>query len=67
MADNFGLEGSWKRLHQKWEQTKSVWDDPVSRDFERKLMIPLAEQELRTQRELECLAQVVEQARRNVR
>jgi len=67
MADRFGVDTAWKRLRQQWEQTKALWDDPVSRDVEKTWIIPLAEQEARTQRELERLAEVVEQARRNVR
>ncbi|MBD3308374.1 hypothetical protein GF339_18205 [candidate division KSB3 bacterium] len=67
MADRFGLETSWQKLRQRWEQTKSVWHDPVSRDFEKNLILPLADQQDRTVRELERLTEVIEQARRNVR
>ena len=67
MKDNFGLYESWQRLRQKWEQTKTAWNDPVSREFEQTFLIPLAEQEERTQRELEKLTHVIEQARRNVK
>jgi hypothetical protein len=67
MKDNFGLYEAWQKLHQKWEQTKAAWDDPVSREFEHNFLIPLAEQEERTQRELEKLTHVIEQARRNVK
>jgi len=67
MADRFGLAVTWQKFCLTWEQTKALWNDPVSRDFEQKAVLPLAEQEERTQRELERLTDVIEQARRNVR
>ena len=67
MADKFGLDNSWKKLQQKWQQTKSVWHDQVCVEFEQTFLVPLAEQEERTQRELERLTQAIEQATRNVR
>ncbi len=67
MADRFGLDTSWKKLRQKWEQTQTIWNDPVSRKFEKTFLVPLAEQMQRTQRELERLTQVIEQAQQHVR
>ena len=67
MADKFGLDNSWKKLQQKWQQAKSVWHDPVCVEFEQTFLVPLVEQEERTQRELERLTQAIEQASRNVR
>jgi len=34
----------WQRLKQKWENTKTLWNDPVSREFEEIFMVPLGEQ-----------------------
>ncbi len=67
MADRFGLEVAWRTLMQRWQQTKTAWNDPVSRTFEERVMRPLAGQEERTQRELERLTEVIDQARRHVR
>ncbi len=61
------LDSTLKRLHQRWEQTQSVWNDPVSRAFEQDYLIPLEQQVLVTQREMERLAQVIAQARRRVK
>ena len=30
-----------KELLMQWEETKQVWDDPVSRSFEQRHLIPL--------------------------
>ena len=67
MADQFGLEASLKKLQQRWQQTRTAWDDPVSREFEHTFLAPLAEQMQRTQRELERLMYVIEQAQRHMR
>lgn len=67
MKDRFGLGEAWQKLRQRWEQTKAAWNDPVSREFEKNVIVPLGAQEDRTLRELERLTQVIEQAQRNVR
>lgn len=67
MTDPFGLATAWQRFRQHWEQTKVTWNDLVSRNFEKMLIVPLAEQEERTLRELGELMHVIDQARRNVR
>ncbi|GAK60501.1 hypothetical protein U27_00398 [Candidatus Vecturithrix granuli] len=56
-----------QKLKHRWETTKTLWNDPVSREFEKNVMVPLGEQIRNTQRELDRMAQVIEQARRNVR
>jgi hypothetical protein len=60
------LDSAWKTLRQRWEATKAVWNDPVRWDFEKEYWMPLEGQVLATQREMERLAQVIAQARRNV-
>ncbi len=57
----------WQRLKQKWEDTKTLWNDPVSRDFEERFMVPLAEQINQTQNALEKLSNMIAQAKRNMR
>ncbi|RKZ82567.1 MAG: hypothetical protein DRR19_20445 [Candidatus Parabeggiatoa sp. nov. 1] len=63
----FGIQSSWQPLKQKWEATTSVWNDPVSREFEENFMVPLAAQINQTQNALEELANIIAQAKRNVR
>jgi hypothetical protein len=67
MPDRFGLENVWKKLCQRWESTKTAWNDPVSRDFDKKLFVPLSEQMHKTLRELERLTQVIDNASRKVK
>jgi len=55
-----------KKLRHRWESTQIEWHDPVSQEFEKKVMIPLFEQVQRTQREMERLTQVIEQAHKHV-
>ena len=35
------LGKAMKELLLHWEETKAAWDDPVSRDFEQRHLIPL--------------------------
>jgi hypothetical protein len=61
------LDTAWKTLRQRWESIKVVWNDPVSRDFEKNYWAPVEGQVRATQREMERLAQVIAQARRSVK
>jgi hypothetical protein len=61
------LETAWKRLRQRWEDTKTVWNDPVQRHFEKEYWTPLEGQTQATLKELEQLAQVIAQARQKVK
>jgi len=63
----FDIQSSWQPFKQKWEATKSVWDDSVSREFEEKFMVPLATQINKTQSALEELSNVITQAKKNLR
>lgn len=68
MTDRLGgLANAGNKLQQRWEQTKTEWNDPVSRELEQTVLTPLAEQMQRTLRELERLTQVIEQAQRRIR
>ncbi len=61
------LATCWKVLHQRWEAAQSQWNDPVSRDFEKIYWTPLEAQVQLTHQEMGRLAQVIAQARRNVK
>ena len=61
------LNDARKRLQQRWEATKPVWNDPVRWSFERKHWEPLAKQTQVTQRELEQLAAIIAKARQMVK
>ena len=61
------LQNSSRRLCQRWDETKQIWDDSVQRQFEKEFWQPLDVQVNVTQRELERLARVVTDAYRGVR
>jgi hypothetical protein len=54
-------------LRQRWEYTKTMWNDSVRRGFEDDYWTPLEKQTQATQREMEKLAQVIAQAQRSVK
>jgi hypothetical protein len=54
-------------LRQRWEHTKTLWNDSVRRGFEDDYWTPLEKQTQATQREMEKLAQVIAQAQRSVK
>ena len=56
-----------QRLMQQWTASESVWNDQVRRDFEKQYMTPLLEQTEATNKEAARLAEVIAQARRNVK
>lgn len=58
---------AWQRLSRTREHVRGVWNDPVYRQFEREFWQPLETQMPPTFKELERLAQVIAQARQNVR
>jgi hypothetical protein len=35
------LQGALKELRAHWDQAKSKWDDPMSREFEKRYLAPL--------------------------
>ena len=61
------LGANAQALHQRWANTQSVWNDPVSRNFEQEYLVSLESQLQTTQREMERLAQVIAQVRRSVK
>ena len=56
-----------KKLRHRWELTKKEWDDPVRHGFDKEMMSPLLDQAQQTQREMERLLHVVEQAYNHVK
>ncbi len=61
------LHDAWQRLRQRWEDAKSLWNDPVRWNFEKDYWTQLEGQVQVTQREMERLAQVITQAQRSVK
>ncbi len=53
-----------KELRLRWEETRHIWNDPVSQAFEEKHTGPLEMQIVATLRELDRLALAIDQARR---
>jgi hypothetical protein len=60
------LESSLRTLRQQWRDAQSVWDDPVSRGFERDYFAPLDQQTTAMLSELAKLGEVISQAKRAV-
>lgn len=54
------LNSAMKTLALHWEQTKTTWNDPVSRDFDENHFEPLAEQVGTTLRAIDRLGEVIE-------
>ncbi|MEW6403837.1 MAG: hypothetical protein AB1649_18735, partial [Chloroflexota bacterium] len=61
------LDAAWKRLRQRWEDTKAVWNDPVQRHFDKEYWTPLESQTQTTLQEMERLTETIAKARRNVK
>ncbi len=61
------LQQAWQQLRQQWQKTAALWNDPVRWQFEREFWQPLEREVPATIREMDRLAQVISQARQNVR
>lgn len=61
------LRNIWQALSQRWQETHTLWKDPVAWSFEKEYWTPLEQQTRAVQQELERLAQVVVQAQRSVK
>lgn len=61
------LEETWRWLCRQWDQTKSLWDDKVRRDWEEEFWTVLEQQVPATYREMERLAQVINRAQQDLR
>lgn len=60
------LETSLKTLRQRWEESKTLWNDPVRWDFEKRHWQPLEQQTQATLKEMARLAEVLTKAQRSV-
>jgi hypothetical protein len=64
--ESASLESSLHSLRQQWRDAQRVWNDPVSRGFDRDYFAPLDQQTTVLLGELAKLAEVVAQAKRAV-
>lgn len=61
------FQQAWQQLRQQWHKTTALWNDPVRWQFEQEFWQPLESQVPVTLLKMERLAQVIAQARQNVR
>lgn len=61
------LSAQLRVLRQRWQETRTLWDDPVARRFEQNYWTPLDTEAYRTLQELDSLAQVLAQAKQHVK
>lgn len=54
------LADGLKKMIIKWEETKTVWDDSVRRDFEKKFIEPLIDQVKSTMQAQEDLSRLMQ-------
>ena len=59
------LDTNFKTLRQRWEESKTLWNDPVRWDFEKRHWQPLEQETLTTLREMARLAEVLTKAIRH--
>ena len=56
-----------KMVRKRWDDTKNVWNDPVSRSFEKQYWTPIEDHVQSTIKEMQNLAHVIEEAQCHVR
>lgn len=61
------LEAHWKILQQRWQASRAQWDDVVAQRFEREQWHEYEQTVPATLKEMRQLAEVLAQARRQVR
>jgi hypothetical protein len=61
------FEENWLRLTQRWGAATEKWSDPVRWAFEKQTWAPLERQARETLLEMQRLAEVIAQARRQVK
>ncbi|MHC4429329.1 MAG: hypothetical protein ACYS0D_12135 [Planctomycetota bacterium] len=59
------LHGALKELRARWDQAKAKWDDPMSRDFEKRYLSPLEPRVRSTVTAMEKMDAILAQARRD--
>ena len=60
------LQEAWRALNHEWEDTRSLWDDSVSARFESEVWSEFRDAVPPAIRDLERLAEVIFQARREI-
>ncbi len=60
------LDTAGKLLRQRWEQTKPLWNDPVSQSFEQQYWATIEAQTRATLTEMQKVAQVIAEAWRRI-
>jgi hypothetical protein len=58
------LNTALKDLRRRWEEVRTTWNDPVSRDFEERTWTPLEAQSIAVLRAMDRLAPVLQKAQR---
>lgn len=61
------LKASWQVLQSRWQASRAQWDDAVARSFEKEFWQAYEQTLPATLQEMQNLAEVIAQARRNVR
>ncbi|MBN2006249.1 MAG: hypothetical protein JXA21_23040 [Anaerolineae bacterium] len=61
------LKAGWQVLQTRWQASRAQWDDPVARRFEKEFWQEYEQVLPATLQEMQNLAEVIAQARRNVR
>ncbi len=59
------LQGALKELRARWDQAKAKWDDPMSREFEKRYLAPLEPRVRSTLSAMEKMDSILAQARRD--
>ena len=59
------LQGSLKELRAQWDLAKAKWDDPMSREFEKRYLAPLEPMVRNTISAMDKMDGILAQARRD--
>ncbi len=59
------LQGALKELRAHWDQARTKWDDPMSREFEKRYLAPLEPMVRNTISALDKMDTILAQARRD--
>ena len=59
------LQGALKELRAHWDQARTKWDDPMSREFEKRYLAPLEPMVRNTISAMDKMDTILAQARRD--
>ena len=59
------LQGALKELRAQWDQARTKWDDPMSREFEKRYLAPLEPIVRNTISAMDKMDAILAQARRD--